>query len=102
MCGICGRFNLDGRSVSEPEIVAMRDVMHHRGPDGEGGFINGPVGLGHRPLAIIDLAGGHQPLANEDDSITIVFNGEIYNFEEIRSELLGRGHVMKTKSDTEV
>lgn len=102
MCGICGRFNLDGRPVHGDEIMAMRDVMTHRGPDGHGLFVDGSVGLGHRRLSIIDLAGGHQPLANEDDTITIVFNGEIYNFGEIRQELVARGHVMTTKSDTEV
>jgi len=102
MCGICGRFNRDGRPVIEREIVGMRDVMTHRGPDGEGVFLDGPVGLGHRRLSIIDLAGGHQPLANEDGSVTIVFNGEIYNFGDIRRELDARGHTLATRSDTEV
>ena len=102
MCGICGRFNFDGRPVVVPEIVGMRDVMLHRGPDGQGLFVEGPVGLGHRRLAIIDLEGGHQPLANEDAPITIVFNGEIYNFAEIRRELETRGHTFATRSDTEV
>ena len=62
MCGICGRFNFDGRPVGAPEVVDMRDVMVHRGPDGHGLFVDGPIGLGHRRLAIIDLEGGHQPL----------------------------------------
>jgi len=80
----------------------MRDIMVHRGPDGQGLFVDGAVGLGHRRLSIIDLAGGHQPLGNEDDTVTIVFNGEIYNFGEIRQELIARGHVLATRSDTEV
>src|SRR5215475_2858760 len=102
MCGICGRFNLDGRPAMAREITAMRDVMTHRGPDGDGLFVDGPIGLGHRRLSIIDLAGGRQPITNEDGTVTIVFNGEIYNFAEIRTELESRGHVFKTKSDTEV
>lgn len=102
MCGICGRFNLDGRPASAAEVTAMRDVMVHRGPDDEGLFLDGPVGLGHRRLSIIDLAGGHQPLSNEDGTVTVVFNGEIYNFGEIRRELEARGHTLATRSDTEV
>src|SRR4051794_34565375 len=102
MCGISGRFNLDGRPVEPAEIVAMRDIMVHRGPDDAGMFIDGPVGLGHRRLSIIDLAGGHQPISNEDGSVTVVFNGEIYNFGDLRRELLARGHTLATRSDTEV
>ena len=102
MCGISGRFNFDGRPVRADEMVAMRDVLHHRGPDDAGLYVHGPVGLGHRRLSIIDLSGGHQPLDNEDGSITVVYNGEIYNFKELRSELIVRGHCFKTKSDTEV
>ncbi|MFO1418574.1 MAG: asparagine synthase (glutamine-hydrolyzing) [Methylotetracoccus sp.] len=102
MCGISGRFNLDGRPVDRDECLAMRDIMVHRGPDDGGLFVEGPVGLGHRRLSIIDLAGGHQPLSNEDGSVTVVFNGEIYNFAEIREELEARGHVFATHSDTEV
>ena len=102
MCGINGRFNFDGRPVRADEITAMRDILHHRGPDDAGLFVQGPIGLGHRRLSIIDLSGGHQPLANEDGSITVVYNGEIYNFKELRDELLARGHSFKTRSDTEV
>jgi asparagine synthase (glutamine-hydrolysing) len=80
----------------------MTDTMVHRGPDDEGFYCSGPVGLGHRRLSIIDLAGGHQPLANEDETIWIVFNGEIYNFGELHDELVNKGHVFKTRSDTEV
>jgi len=102
VCGISGRFNFDGRPVRADEMVAMRDILHHRGPDDAGLYVQGPIGLGHRRLSIIDLSGGHQPLDNEDGSITVVYNGEIYNFKELRSDLLVRGHRFKTKSDTEV
>ena len=102
MCGICGRFNFDGRPVRADEIAAMRDVMVHRGPDGQGLFVDGPVGLGHRRLSIIDLEGGHQPLSNEDGTVTVVFNGEIYNFGDLRPDLESRGHTLATRSDTEV
>jgi len=84
------------------EIVAMRDVMRHRGPDEEGLLVDGPVGLGHRRLSIIDLAGGRQPIGNEDGTVSIVFNGEIYNFGELRRDLEARGHQFTTRSDTEV
>jgi asparagine synthase (glutamine-hydrolysing) len=80
----------------------MTDTMVHRGPDDEGFYCSGPVGLGHRRLSIIDLAGGHQPLANEDETVWIVFNGEIYNFDELQDDLVKKGHVFKTRSDTEV
>ncbi len=80
----------------------MRDVMVHRGPDDQGLFLDGAVGLGHRRLSIIDLAGGHQPIANEDGTVTVVFNGEIYNFGELRRDLEARGHILATRGDTEV
>src|SRR5690348_7378675 len=102
MCGISGRFNLDGRPVIEAEIVAMRDTLVHRGPDGDGIYVSGNVGLGHRRLSIIDLAGGGQPISNADGTLQVIFNGEIYNYQELRNELLGRGHKLKTHSDTEV
>lgn len=102
MCGINGQFDFRGRPVRADAVVAMRDVQRHRGPDDAGLFVAGPVGLGHRRLSIIDLAGGHQPLDNEDGSIIIVFNGEIYNFQELHRDLLARGHKFKTHSDTEV
>ncbi len=76
--------------------------MFHRGPDDAGAFVDGGVGLGHRRLSIIDLSGGHQPISNEDGSITVVFNGEIYNFNELRDGLLARGHTLTTRTDTEV
>jgi len=102
MCGICGIINTDSENTVAPEIlVKMNDVMTHRGPDDEGTYINNNVGLGFRRLSIIDLAGGHQPMANEDDSIWIVFNGEIYNHTDLRKELISKGHIYKTQSDTE-
>jgi asparagine synthase (glutamine-hydrolysing) len=103
VCGICGKFNFDPQEAVRPELIqAMADTIVHRGPDDEGFHVCGPVGLGFRRLSIIDLSGGHQPLSNEDDSVWIVFNGEIYNYEELRNDLLKRGHKFKTKSDTEV
>jgi asparagine synthase (glutamine-hydrolysing) len=83
-------------------MKAMADTIRHRGPDDEGYYVSGPIGLGFRRLAIIDLEGGHQPLANEDGSIWITFNGEIYNYQELRTILLAKGHVFKTQTDTEV
>jgi asparagine synthase (glutamine-hydrolysing) len=103
MCGICGiaipkHLN---RHVSESRIVAMRDTLAHRGPDDAGLYVDGGVGLGHRRLSIVDLGGGRQPMANEDRRVWIVFNGEIYNHRELRSELEERGHQYRTESDTE-
>jgi asparagine synthase (glutamine-hydrolysing) len=102
MCGIVGIVKFDPReSVEEPRLKLMRDVLRHRGPDGEGLLIDGPVGLGHRRLAIVDVAGGHQPMANEDETAWIVYNGEIYNHAELRPGLEARGHRYRTRSDTE-
>jgi asparagine synthase (glutamine-hydrolysing) len=80
----------------------MADSIVHRGPDDEGFYFSGQVGLGFRRLSIIDLGGGHQPLCNEDESVWIVFNGEIYNYQELRQFLLSKGHQFRTQSDTEV
>ncbi len=103
MCGICGKLVFDNEARVSPTLVrAMADTIRHRGPDDEGYYVAGPVGLGFRRLSIIDLHSGHQPLSNEDDSIWIVFNGEIYNYQELRAFLLSKGHVFKTRSDTEV
>jgi asparagine synthase (glutamine-hydrolysing) len=102
MCAICGIYNFDReRSVDEGDITAMRETMIHRGPDDAGNFVQGHVGLGHRRLSIVDLAGGHQPMTNEDGSIWVVFNGEIYNHADFRSELRAKGHVLRTSCDTE-
>jgi asparagine synthase (glutamine-hydrolysing) len=103
MCGICGKLSFDrAASVSPALIKSMSDAMVHRGPDDEGGYVRGPVGLGFRRLSIIDLGGGHQPLSNEDGSVWIVFNGEIYNYQELRRFLVAKGHIFQTQSDTEV
>jgi asparagine synthase (glutamine-hydrolysing) len=103
MCGICGKFFFDrGASVSEVVIKDMADAITHRGPDDEGFYISGQIGLGFRRLSIIDLSGGHQPLSNEDGTVWIIFNGEIYNFQTLRGELIAKGHSFRTKSDTEV
>jgi asparagine synthase (glutamine-hydrolysing) len=102
MCGIVGIVKFDPReTVDEARLKRMRDVLRHRGPDGEGLLLDGPVGLGHRRLAIVDVAGGHQPMANEDGSVWIVYNGEIYNHAELRPGLVARGHRYATRSDTE-
>jgi asparagine synthase (glutamine-hydrolysing) len=103
MCGICGKFAFDSQATVSPSLVkAMADSIRHRGPDDEGYYVAGQVALGFRRLSIIDLKSGHQPLANEDDSIWIVFNGEIYNYQELRAFLLEKGHTFKTRTDTEV
>src|SRR5256712_5854483 len=102
MCGIVGIVNVDPReTVDEACLKRMRDLLRHRGPDGDGIWIDGPVGLGHRRLAIVDVAGGHQPMTNEDQTVWIVFNGEIYNHAALRPELQARGHRYRTRSDTE-
>jgi asparagine synthase (glutamine-hydrolysing) len=103
VCGICGKLNFDRQSKVSPLLVrAMADTIAHRGPDDEGYYMSGPVGLGFRRLSIIDLATGHQPLSNEDGTVWIVFNGEIYNYQDLRAFLEGKGHVFKTRTDTEV
>jgi asparagine synthase (glutamine-hydrolysing) len=104
MCAIVGKIQSNTR-VDRTVIEKMRDAMTHRGPDDAGLWLNenGTVALGHRRLSIIDLsAAGHQPMANEDNSIWVVFNGEIYNFQSLRSELIGAGHVFRSNTDTEV
>ncbi len=102
MCGIVGIVGLNSREfVDETRLKSMRDVLHHRGPDGEGLWIEGPVGLGQRRLAIIDVVGGAQPMPNEDESVWAVFNGEIYNHAALRPWLERRGHHYRTRSDTE-
>src|SRR5262245_31984389 len=102
MCGICGIFETGGESiVQRSTLKAMADTIRHRGPDDDGFYTCGGVGLAHRRLSIIDLEGGHQPLSNEDQSIWIVFNGEIYNFEELNRQYLSSGHTFRTRSDTE-
>ncbi len=99
MCGIVG---LVTKKEKENTIKLMSDRIKHRGPDGDGYFIDGDVALGHRRLSIIDLSTGDQPMFNEDGSVVTVFNGEIYNYQELKEELIALGHDFKTKSDTEV
>jgi asparagine synthase (glutamine-hydrolysing) len=103
MCGICGAVSIGG--PLDPEIARavtrMSAVLGHRGPDGDGHYVDRFAALGHRRLAIIDRAGGDQPIANEDGSCQIVFNGEIYNHHALRKDLIARGHVFRTVSDTE-
>lgn len=102
MCGITGKIYLDSsNNIDAHELKKMTDSIYHRGPDDEGFYINKNIGLGFRRLSIIDLSTGHQPLANEDESIWIVFNGEIYNYKELQNDLITKGHIFKTKSDTE-
>lgn len=102
MCGICGIFDLSGKPIARDTLAKMSAILRHRGPDGEGELVDGEVGLGHRRLSIIDLGGGAQPIGNEDGRIQVVFNGEIYNFVELRDQLEKLGHRFKTHSDTEV
>lgn len=104
MCGIAGVVRLDGGSVARPALEAMTRTLRPRGPDGEGYFVSpcGTCGLGHTRLAIVDLAGGQQPLASEDGQVTAVVNGEIYNFRALRTELEARGYRFRTESDSEV
>ena len=101
MCGIAGFVNRDG-DVADRELLArMTAPIAHRGPDGDGIYSAGPAGLGHRRLSIIDVEGGAQPMSNEDGSIWVTFNGEIYNDPQLRASLLSKGHVFRTNADTE-
>jgi asparagine synthase (glutamine-hydrolysing) len=103
MCGIAGVVQLDGSPVSNETAVAMARSMAHRGPDDEGTFVSGNVGLAHRRLAIIDLSpAGHQPMFNEDGSVALIYSGELYNYRELRPELELAGHTFRSQSDTEV
>ena len=103
MCGIVGKLNFDGQQPVNPELVQrMMDLIHHRGPDEEGKYISGAIGLGHCRLAIIDLNTGAQPMCNEDGTVWIVYNGEVYNYLELRVDLKKRGHTFKSTADTEV
>jgi len=103
MCGIAGIYRFrTGEPADQSLIEAMTGALRHRGPDDRGFYLAGPVGLGMQRLSIIDLEGGHQPIGNEDGTIQVIFNGEIYNYRALRSELEGRGHRFRTRSDTEV
>ncbi|MGH9221024.1 MAG: asparagine synthase (glutamine-hydrolyzing) [Vicinamibacterales bacterium] len=103
MCGIAGVFNLDGEVVDRGVLKRMTDAIAHRGPDGEGHFVRGPIGLGHRRLSIIDLSdAAAQPMPNETGSLQLIYNGEIYNFQPLRAELQARGHQFRSATDSEV
>ena len=102
MCGICGVIGSTDPEPTQNVVRQMLGQMHHRGPDDEGIFVDGSVALGMRRLSIIDLGGGHQPVFNEDRTVVVVFNGEIYNFQELRTTLESRGYHFQTESDTEV
>ena len=103
MCGICGQVTIAGDGPVDAErIRRMTQTMFHRGPDDDGYFFDRSLGFGFRRLSIIDLAGGHQPMSDADKNVWIVFNGEIYNYKELRTELEGQGHIFQTSSDTEV
>src|SRR4051794_14975732 len=101
MCGICGTAST-GRAVDPARLAAMSATLVHRGPDSDGAIVDGPVGLAARRLSIIDLKTGDQPIANEDGTVHVVQNGEIYNYRELRAELERAGHEFRTESDTEV
>ena len=103
MCGISGIYNLAGQTVSRELLTQMTQVLRHRGPDDEGYYLEGPIGLGHRRLSIIDLSpAGHQPMSNEDGTIWLVFNGEIYNFLDLVADLRSKGHAFQSRTDGEV
>jgi asparagine synthase (glutamine-hydrolysing) len=103
MCGICGQYNFKSLAPVEPaRLQKMTRQLVHRGPDDEGFFVEGPLGFGFRRLSIIDIAGGHQPMSDREATVWVIFNGEIYNFPELRAELEGHGHLFRTRSDTEV
>ena len=99
MCGIAGYYGL---SANEALLGTMNDCMEHRGPDGEGVFVDGPCGLAHRRLSIIDRAHGQQPMSADGGRYTIAYNGEVYNYLDLRAELEGLGRTFDTDSDTEV
>jgi asparagine synthase (glutamine-hydrolysing) len=103
MCGIAGLLDLSGaRSPDRSALERMAAPIVHRGPDDDGYFVAPPVGLAARRLSIVDVAGGHMPLSNEDGTVWTVYNGEIYNAPELRADLLARGHIFRTRGDTEV
>src|SRR6266850_2159077 len=102
MCGIAGIVRFDPReAVDVGRLARMREALRHRGPDGEGMWVEGPVGMAHRRLAIVDVAGGRQPMTNEDGAVWIVHNGETYNHPDLRPELEARGLCFSTPTNTE-
>jgi asparagine synthase (glutamine-hydrolysing) len=102
VCGICGVLNLSPKERTDRTVIRrMLEVLHHRGPDGFGIYSDETIALGNSRLSIIDLDSGDQPISNENDTLWIVFNGEIFNYIELRRDLENRGHRFKTRSDTE-
>ena len=102
MCGIAGILNLNGEPVSSVILRRMTDAVAHRGPDGEGFYIDSFIGLGHRRLAIIDLSpAGHQPMASYEGHFVLSYNGEVYNFRELRAELETYGYQFRSKTDSD-
>ena len=102
MCGIVGFVDNKKKKEKEKIIKSMADEIAYRGPDGEGFYVDDVVALGHRRLSIIDVSGGSQPIYNQDKTLAIVYNGEIYNYKELKEELEEKGYVFQTKTDTEV
>ena len=102
MCGIAGILSFDGEPVPSGQLRDMARSIRYRGPDAEGVWSDGPIGLAHARLSIIDLAGGAQPMADDSGSLRITYNGEIFNYVELRRELVAAGHQFATQSDTEV
>src|ERR1019366_8158117 len=102
MCGICGAIGIEHSYLAEAITRRMMEALRHRGPDEDGLLVAPSVALGMRRLSIIDLPEGHQPAFNEAGNVAVVFNGEIYNFQQLRKTLEGRGHIFRTHSDTEV
>ena len=103
MCGIAGKFNFDpSNPIDRERLTAMTTVVAHRGPDSDGFYVGRGIGLGHRRLSIIDLSpAGHQPMSNEDGTIWLTYNGEIYNHADLRRELIARGHQYRSHTDSE-
>src|SRR4051812_33623097 len=101
MCGIAGYLSFTEQNADLSVVRSMCSQIRHRGPDDEGTYVDGKCGIGMRRLSIIDLSTGHQPISNEDGSVWIVFNGEVYNYQELRRELIAKGHRFRTNSDTE-
>src|SRR5215475_11593991 len=102
MCGICGIVNFKTTDAVNPDLLErMTSAQAHHGPDDHGYFVDGNAGLGHRRLSIIDLSGSNQPIFNEDRSLAVVFNGEVYNYVELTTRLVAQGHQFRTRSDTE-
>ena len=102
MCGICGIYNFDGTEINLKLLKIINENLYKRGPDSGGIYNNKSIGLGNRRLKIIDFLGGEQPFESEDKNIILVFNGEIYNYIELREDLIKEGYEFKTESDTEV